>query len=113
MNKTLHITPRMSEKAYAISESLNTFIFDVPAEANKQTVAELVEKQYKVKVVNVRIANLKGKAKRTYRKRSRALTVQRRDIAKAYVTLAQGDKLPFFAEVNEQVEAAKPKKEDK
>lgn len=105
MSKTMILSPRMSEKAYALSESLNTFVFDVPKEANKLTVADAIMSQYGVKVVNVRIANIPGKSKKSYKKRGRTLSVHRNDISKAYVTLAKGDKLPFFAEANEAAEA--------
>ena len=44
------LKPRMSEKAYALSQSENTFVFDVPLNANKATVTDAVTKQFKVTV---------------------------------------------------------------
>ena len=97
MSKSLIIIPRVSEKAYGLSESLNTYVFDVPAGANKYMVADAVTSQYGVKVTKVQITNIPGKTKKSYKKRGRTTDVKRSDLSKAYVTLAEGDKLPFFA----------------
>lgn len=100
--KYLALQPRISEKAYALSESGNTYIFDVPADANKHSVAKAVADQYEVIVTGVRIAGVPGKAVRSYRSRGRrSIEGQRGDIRKAYVTLKEGDKLPIFAAVEE------------
>lgn len=100
--KLLHLNPRLSEKAYGLSEQRNTYIFDVESGTNKFDVAAAVATQYKVSVTKVRIASVPGKAKRTYRQRGRkSLQGQRSDIRKAYVTLKEGDKLPIFAAVEE------------
>jgi len=100
--KLLDLNPRLSEKAYALSEQRNTYIFDVDSAANKFDVAVAVATQYKVGVTKVRMAGVPGKAKRTYRQRGRkSLQGQRSDIRKAYVTLKEGDKLPIFAAVEE------------
>ena len=100
--KTLTLKPRLSEKAYALSEQLNTYIFDVPAEANKFDVAKAVAAQYEVGVTNVRLAGVPGKAVRSYRNRGRrSVSAKRSDIRKAYVTLKEEDKLPLFAAVEE------------
>lgn len=110
MSKSVLVIPRMSEKTYAVSEALNTYVFNVPHGANKHSVARAVETQYKVSVTNVRVANIAGKAKQNYKKRGRTLIVKRNNISKAYVTLKEGDKLPIFAGVNE---AETPAKETK
>ena len=34
------LKPRLSEKAYGTAQATNTFVIDVPAELNKQEVAE-------------------------------------------------------------------------
>lgn len=92
------LRPRVSEKAYGVAETLNTYIFDVPLDATKHTVADAVTAQYEVTVTAVRIARVPGKSVRSYRRGGRrAQTGQRSDIRKAYVTLKEGDKLPFFA----------------
>lgn len=106
MDKTLVIRPRLSEKAYGLSEARGTYVVDVPADANKQTVARAMTAQFGVTVTGVRIVNVKGKLKRTMRKGGRPIMGKRADIKKAYVTLKEGDKLPFFAAVEEAAQKA-------
>lgn len=108
-SKLLVLKPRISEKSYALSEKNNTYIFDVPNEANKMDIAGAVTSQFEVIVTNVRVAGVPGKAVRSYRQRGRrSINSKRSDIRKAYVTLKEGDKLPIFAAV-EQPEAVKEK----
>ena len=96
------LNPRLSEKAYGLSEQRNTYVFDVRPGVNKFEVAKAVAAQYEVKVENVRLAGVPGKALRSYRQRGRkSVSGQRSDIRKAYVTLKEGDKLPIFAAVEE------------
>jgi len=114
MDKFMPLRPRMSEKAYGLSQVRNTYIIDVPADANKDTVAKAVAAQFGVTVATVNIIVAKGKTKRTVRKGGRPTMGQRSDIKKAYVTLKQGDSLPFFAEIEEEVKKAeKAAKKDK
>jgi large subunit ribosomal protein L23 len=102
MSKTLVLKPRISEKTYAQSESLNVYVFEAPKNATKHDIAAAVKAQYDVTVTNVRTATARGKNKRTYNKQSRRyITGRRADIRKAYVTLKEGDKLPIFAAVEE------------
>lgn len=108
-NLTL-LKPRISEKAYGLSQLRNTYVFDIPAGANKFDVAKAVAGQYSVGVTAVRITGLPGKPKRAYNARSRRFhRADRAGIRKAYVTLKKGDSLPFFA-TEEPAETAKEKK---
>lgn len=108
--KHLNLKPRISEKGYAMSEKGNTFIFDILSDANKFDISVAVSAQYNVKVVGVRVAGVPGKGVRTYRQRGRKfVSGQRSQIRKAYVTLADGDKLPIYASV-EQPNAVKENK---
>ncbi len=108
MSKTLVLKPRISEKAYALSQSANVYVFEVPSETNKQSVAEAVAKQFSVTVNKVNIYNSKGKRKRSVRKSGRQVMGKRPDTKRAYVTLKQGDSIPVFAAVEEaEKEAAK------
>lgn len=92
------LKPRISEKGYAIFQTLNTYIFDVPATANKHQIAAAASGQYSVTVVGVRLAGVPGKAVRTNRRGSRkSINGRRSDIKKAYVTLKSGDTLPLYA----------------
>jgi len=117
MSKTIILRPRLSEKTYTLSQT-RTYVVDVPTDVNKHTVARAVEEQFEVKVSSVRTANIKGKSKRTVSitgKRSVNSEGKRSDIKKAYVTLAEGNSLPFFAAVEEeeQKEKATQEKMDK
>lgn len=102
MEKTLALKPRMSEKSYALSKLHNTYVIVVPKEVNKISVKKAVEAQFEVSVTNVRIVIAKGKVKQTVRKGGRAIKGKRSDIKKAYVTLAEGNSLPVFAEAEEK-----------
>jgi large subunit ribosomal protein L23 len=101
MDKFMTLKPRISEKTYAMSLARNTYVVEVPGDANKDTVAKAVTAQFGVSVVTVNIVVAKGKPKRTVRKGGRPTAGRRSDIKKAYVTLKEGDKLPFFAEPEE------------
>jgi large subunit ribosomal protein L23 len=104
MSKSLILRPRLSEKTYGLSES-RVYVIDVPKSANKHSVARAVEAQFEVKVDKVNILNIKGKSKRVVSvtgKRYSNAEGRRNDIKKAYVTLAEGHSLPFFAAVEEE-----------
>lgn len=106
MSKTLILRPRLSEKTYAMSER-GVYVVEVPAGTNKHSVARAIEAQFDVKVTNVNMTNIKGKAKRTISitgKRMMNKEGTRNSIKKAYVTLAEGNSLPFFAAVEEAEE---------
>jgi large subunit ribosomal protein L23 len=106
MSKTLSLRPRLSEKTYGLAGK-RVYVVEVPEGTNKHTVVRAIEAQFEVKVVKVNILNVAGKAKRVYSitgKRTRNATGRRKDIRKAYVTLAEGQSLPFFAAVEEAEE---------
>lgn len=122
--KDLMMNPRISEKAYAMSqrENIKTYVFEVPKESNKHSIARAVTAQFEVVVTSVRTTTTKGKVKQSYRKGGRALSGVRSDVKKAYVTLRSGDSLPLFIEEEKQEEkqlkaeqkaAKKAKKESK
>ncbi len=102
------LKPRLSEKAYALSQLNATYVFDIPANANKNSVLEAVQKQYEVSVVSVRLASLPGKRQRSVKKGRRGAHFgQRANIRKAYVTLKKGDKLPVFEAIEEAAKESK------
>ncbi|HEX7633556.1 MAG TPA: 50S ribosomal protein L23 [Candidatus Saccharimonadales bacterium] len=104
MSKSLTLRPRLSEKTYGLSAA-RVYVVEVPASANKHTVARAIEAQFEVKVAKVNITNITGKAKRTISitgKRMVNSNGKRSDIKKAYVTLAEGNSLPFFAAIEEE-----------
>lgn len=104
MSMQLALKPRMSEKTYGLSKLQNTYVFDVPKSANKMEVAAAVQDQFKVKVIDVNIIIVKGKVKQSYRKRSRPVSGKRADVKKAYVRVAEGDKIPVFDAIDEATE---------
>jgi len=106
------LKPRISEKTYLMAETSRTYVVEVPGNANKDTVAKAVAAQFGVTVETVNIINVKGKVKRTVRKGGRPVMGKRSDFKKAYVTLKEGDKLPFFADAEEEA-AKEDKKADK
>lgn len=106
MEKTITLRPRVSEKTYGLSESQNVYVFEVPRDVNKQTIANAVTAQFDVKVLNVNVTNLKGKSKRTNRKGGRPVAGKQNDVKKAYVTLAEGNSIALFKSNEEP--AAKP-----
>jgi large subunit ribosomal protein L23 len=106
----------MSEKAYDLSESQNTYVFEIPVDINSNAIASAVADQFSVSVKAVRIANIPGKSKRNVRSKSRGnKSGKRSDMHKAYVTLNEGDKLPIFAavEAQEKADADAQKKAEK
>jgi large subunit ribosomal protein L23 len=83
--------PLVSEKSTRLKEASNTVCFEVDRRANKIEIQRAVEKLFGVKVTDVRVANRKGKWKRMGR-----FLGQRKNWKKAYVRLAEGEKLEFF-----------------
>jgi large subunit ribosomal protein L23 len=104
MSKTITLRPRLSEKTYGLSEQ-RVYVVAVPSDVNKHSVARAIEAQFEVKVAKVNILNVQGKRKRVVSitgKRMKNTTGKRSDIKKAYVTLAEGHALPFFAAIEEE-----------
>lgn len=114
MTAQINIFPRATEKAYGMVKN-NVYVFDVPLTANKQQILTAVETQFGVKTVSIKTLVQSGKAIRTSTgKRSRPTTVNRKDLKKAYVTLAKGDSIKVFDEATlEETEAKAAKKEKK
>ena len=110
MSMTMTLKPRVSEKAYGLSQTDNVYVFVVPGDANRLTVAQAVAAQFKVTVLTVNMLNVKGKVKRTVRKGGRATTGKDNDFKKAYVTLKEGDSIAVFATVDEETKPAKKEK---
>jgi large subunit ribosomal protein L23 len=115
MSAKFALKPRVSEKAYNMSQTSGVYVFEVPTEVNKTEIAEAVETVYSVSVTAVRVINQKGKSKRTYRKRQGWIDGKKSDIKKAYVTLKKGDEISIFPaedekKAKESKTAAKSKK---
>ena len=85
--------PLVTEKSTLLREGSNVITFEVDANANKIEVKRAVEELFKVKVIDVRLFNVRGKMKRLGR-----WTGKRRDWRKAYVRLHKDSKAPEFVE---------------
>ncbi len=106
MSKTLTLRPRLSEKTYGQSAA-GVYVVEVPTGTNKHAVARAVEQQFEVKVVKVNLTNIAGKSKRIVSisgKRYKNADGRRNDVRKAYVTLAKGNRLPFFDAIEEEIQ---------
>jgi large subunit ribosomal protein L23 len=68
--------------------------FEVHANANKIQIKQAVETVFRVKVAEVRTSNVAGKLRRRGR-----FTGYASDWKKAYVRLAEGQKVPEYAEI--------------
>jgi len=83
--------PVISEKSVGLIEE-NKYSFWVDPAANKIEIKAAVEKMFKVKVVEVRTINVKGKKKRVGKYVGKTA-----DRKKAIVTLKAGDRIEGFA----------------
>lgn len=108
MSKFTAIRPRVSEKAYAMSQT-GVYVFIVPSNVNKLQIAEAVTSQFDVHVIAVNTSNQKGKAVRFYRA-GKFENGTRSDMKKAYVRLAKGESIPIFAAEEQETQAPKDAK---
>ena len=86
--------PLITEKGTLVAETGNQVVFKVDRRANKVEIRQAVEAVFKVKVLDVRTMNILGKTRRV----GRAIG-KRSDWKKAYVTLAEGNRIDFFEAV--------------
>jgi large subunit ribosomal protein L23 len=85
--------PIITEKGLGVKELQHTVVFEVAMNATKTQIKEAVQKIFKVKVAGVRTGIYHGK----FRRRGRAEGF-RRDWKKAYVKLADGEKMIEYAD---------------
>lgn len=83
--------PLITEKGTRQKEQLNQLAFEVDRRANKILVRNTIESIFKVKVLDVKVMNVKGKERRVGRNVGR-----RPDWKKAIVRLAPGEKIESF-----------------
>lgn len=84
--------PHTSEKATVIADKLKQFTFKVLNTATKTEIKKAVEHIFNVKVKNVSVVNVKGKAKRF-----KQTAGKRRDWKKAFITLHADQDIDFTA----------------
>ena len=85
------VRPLVTEKSHDMLDRLGAYTFVVAKDANKIEIAQAVEKQFNVKVRDVRTMRYAGKAKRMGKHAGRKASWK-----KAVVTLAQGDSIELF-----------------
>ncbi|MDX9745333.1 MAG: 50S ribosomal protein L23 [Syntrophales bacterium] len=83
--------PLITEKSTLERDELDKYTFEVDRRANKIEIGQAVEKLFKVKVLNVRVMNMRGKRKRVGRNIGRT-----QDWKKAIVKLVPGSKIEIF-----------------
>lgn len=105
------LKPILSEKSHMLSHG-RTYMFEVPLLANKQEVVRAVEAQYEVGVTAVRLARRQGKVKGAWRRKRGNVLGSTSESKRAYVSLKEGDNLPFFESEHghDHDHAEKPKK---
>ena len=79
------LAPHISEKSTRTAEEANQHVFRVRLDADKPMIKRAVEALFGVKVLDVRVARVKGKTKRLGRSQGK-----RSDWKKAYVKLEPG-----------------------
>lgn len=115
-NIKLHmLEPRATEKTY-MEQTKRTYVFPVKRSTSKQEVAKMVEKEFNVKVTDVRTLIRDGK-KTKFSKGKHAYPgiTHRQDKKFAYVTLAEGNSIKVFEEPedNNKTSAKEAKAEKK
>jgi len=85
---------RITEKATALREKQNGYLFEVARDANKIEVKKAVEAIFNVKVTSVRTLRVHGKPKKVGRHAG-----HRPDWKKAVVTLKKGETIELFEQV--------------
>ena len=78
--------PHVSEKTTDLIQNHNTYVFEVDPEATKTDIREAIAKIWNVRVLSIRIVNVRGKARRMGR-----ITGFTRAWKKAIVSLHEGD----------------------
>jgi len=87
---TVLLAPHVSEKSARVAERNNQVVFRVRRDASKPEIKAAVELLFEVKVDAVRVVNVGGKTKRFGGRPGR-----RSDFKKAYVSLAEGQRIDF------------------
>jgi len=84
------LSPVVSEKSAMVADKARQYAFKVVPDASKAEIRHAVELMFEVGVEQVRVANVKGKAKRFG-----AIRGRRSDWKKAYVKLKPGQDIDF------------------
>jgi large subunit ribosomal protein L23 len=83
--------PHLSEKAASVGDRNHQVVFRVRRDSTKAEIRRAVEMLFEVKVDDVQVVNVQGKARRFGKTPGR-----RQDWKKAYVRLAEGSDINFM-----------------
>lgn len=92
------LRPLITEKMTSDSEKNNRYGFVVAKSANKIQIRQAVEKQYNVKVTDVRTINVDGKVRSRYTKTG-MIVGRTASYKKAIVQLADGNIIDFYENI--------------
>ena len=87
--------PVVTEKSTGLKEEFNRYVFRVDVKANKRQIKKAIEELFDVNVRDVRTAVIRGKRTVVMNRKGR-FEGYRPNWKKAYVTLAEGDKIDVF-----------------
>ena len=90
-SNTIIIKPLVTEKSTHQQNTRNSYAFQVNPGANKHQIKDAIERQYNVKVVDVRTMNRKGKPRRAKFKMTTTS-----DWKKAIVELDENSRIELF-----------------
>lgn len=93
----LIIKPLITEKSMRETKD-GVYVFQVAKEATKHQIKEAIEKFFKVKVLKVNVLKRPGKRYRVGRHRQERV---KKDLKKAIVKLAEGNKIEVFESLGE------------
>ncbi len=85
------LKPLLSEKGTRLKEEGNQYLFRVAKTANKVEIKRAIEQLFKVSVLEVRTAHVRGKVKRLGRFQGR-----QPDWKKAFATLKPGQSIELY-----------------
>ncbi len=96
--KQVLVKPVVTEKSTAMQDELQQYIFVVNKAANKLEIKDAVESMYGVTVESVNTTIMPKKAKAKFTKQGLILG-KKNAFKKAFVTLADGDEIDFYANI--------------
>lgn len=90
--------PIITEKSMKLAQK-NLYTFEVDKMATKDLIAKVVVKSFGVKVLGVKVTNVRGKIKT---QRSTRKTYQMKGFKKAFVQVGKGEKIAIFETPKEE-----------
>jgi large subunit ribosomal protein L23 len=96
MEKKVLLGKVISEKSFVNADAGTGYTFYVNPDASKVEIEKAVEKEYNVKVVDVRTISLPGKMRMDWKSR---IKNRASDKKKAFVVLKKGDAIKDFVKI--------------